>query len=151
MTKINQIAAVDDPIKQMPIPPADLPPEALEFWSDTVDLLCNTGIVHMADRSALIALSVQWARAERARKVLFEEGYFALGSMGQIVEHPALAIERSAHAMFLRFAEQYGLTPIAREKIQSSLEKRQTMGRPIGSASAKDRQPPLVTIAKRAG
>jgi P27 family predicted phage terminase small subunit len=150
MTDIDQVSAVDDLMTQMLLPPDDLPPEAIEFWTDTVVLLCKTGIVHKADRSALVALSVQWARAERARKVLFEEGYFALGSMGQIVEHPALSIERSAHSMFLRFAEQYGLTPIAREKIQSSLEKRQTNGRPMGSSSAKDRQaPPIIRVASK--
>lgn len=129
-------------------PPDDLPHEAMSFWEDTVKLLCDTGAIHKADKSALIAMSIQWARAERARKVLADEGYFALGSMGQIVEHPALSVERQAHSMFLRFAEQYGLTPIAREKIQSALEKRTSIGRPMGSASAVDRiskPPPMIT------
>ncbi len=137
---------------QLPDPPDDLPHEAIEFWKDTVSLLGDAGVIHRADRSALIALSVQWARAERARKVLAEEGYFALGSMGQIVEHPALSVERQAHSMFLRFAEQYGLTPVAREKIQSSIEKRASVGRPIGSASAVDRirkPPPMITLVSK--
>lgn len=136
-------------ILRMLDPPSDLPIEALEFWKDTVQLLGESGVIHGADRSALIALSVQWARAERARKVLIEEGYFALGSMGQIVEHPALSIERQAHSMFLRFAEQYGLTPIARAKILSATERRNAPGRPVGASSAPDRmrkRPPMVTV-----
>lgn len=116
---------IGDPVA--PDPPDDLPPEAVEFWNDTVRLLGEAGVIHSADRSALIALSVQWARAERARKVLAEEGYFALGSMGQIVEHPALAVERQAHSMFLRFAEHYGLTAVARARIGLVNQKRRTL------------------------
>src|SRR5205085_177510 len=80
---------------------------------------------------ALQAMCVQWARAQMATKVIGRHGYFALGSTGQIVEHPALAIERHAHGLFLRFAEQYGLTAAARARIAAAL-------RPSGRTEALD-------------
>lgn len=101
--------------------PDDLPAEALQLWDDIVDRLHGAGILDLVDRPALTALCVQWARAERARKVLAQEGFFTIGSMGQLVEHPALSIERQAHALFLRFAEHYGLTAAARARIVAAV------------------------------
>jgi P27 family predicted phage terminase small subunit len=100
--------------------PADLPAEASALWDDLVPLLEHAGVAERVDRAAFSALCVQWARAERARAVLAAEGLFALGSTGQLVEHPGLGIERNACALFLRFAEQYGLTPAARARISAA-------------------------------
>jgi P27 family predicted phage terminase small subunit len=98
-------------------PPADLPPDGLALWSEVVTALRDVGIVDGVDRPALTLLCVQWARAEQARRVLASEGLFALGSMGQITEHPALAIERAAAALWIRFAEQYALTAAGRARL----------------------------------
>jgi P27 family predicted phage terminase small subunit len=106
---------------EAPPPPGSLPPEAQALWQEVVTRLHQVGVVDVVDGAALQAMCVQWARAERARAVIAEEGMFALGSTGQLVEHPALAVERAAHAMFLRFAEQYGLTAAARARIAAVL------------------------------
>lgn len=100
--------------------PADLPAAAAEFWDELVPILTAAGVADRVDRASLVALCVQWERAETARRVIDSEGYFALGSMGQLVEHPALAIERQAHTLLLRFAEQYGLTAAARARIAAA-------------------------------
>jgi phage terminase small subunit len=42
---------------------------------------------------------------------------FSRGSKNQLAEHPALASERVAMTVFLRFAEQYALTPLARTRL----------------------------------
>jgi P27 family predicted phage terminase small subunit len=97
--------------------PADLSPIASETWDELVELLAGAGVADAVDRPALVALCLQWERGVVARRVLEAEGYFVAGSMGQAVEHPALKIESRAHQMFLRFAEQYGLTAAARAKI----------------------------------
>jgi len=83
-------------------------------------VLADVDVAQRVDAPALAALCIQWARAKQARRILAEEGLLALGSKGQLVEHPALAIERSAHALFLRFAEQYGLTAAARARIAAT-------------------------------
>ena len=98
-------------------PPALLPPEGRELWNEFVPLLAQQRIVDVVDRAALTVLCLQWARCCQAAAVLAEQGLFVLGSTGQPVEHPALAIERQADALLLRYCEQYGLTAAARARI----------------------------------
>jgi P27 family predicted phage terminase small subunit len=95
----------------------ELPGEASELWDELVPVLTEANVLHRIDSAALEALCIQWHRSVQAREVLSREGLFSLGSMGQTVEHPALAVERSAHTLFVRFAEQYGITPVARARI----------------------------------
>jgi P27 family predicted phage terminase small subunit len=106
-------------LEELP-PPADLPRAALELWNDVVPILGAAGVLNRVDRAALTALCIQWHRAEQARKALKAEGIFTTGSTGQIVEHPALGIERTAHQLFVRFAEQFGITPVARARIAAA-------------------------------
>lgn len=104
-----------------PAKPAALPPAASELWDEIVPALAAAGVVERVDAAALTALCVQWARAEEARSVLTEDGLIGIGSMGQLAPHPALAIERSAHLAFLKFAEHYGLTAAARARIAATV------------------------------
>jgi P27 family predicted phage terminase small subunit len=97
--------------------PAELPPAAAQLWDELVAILERAGVVDGVDRPALQALCLQWQRAEDARAALDEFGMFSVGSTGQLVEHPAVAIEARAHTLLLRFAEQYGLTAAARARI----------------------------------
>jgi P27 family predicted phage terminase small subunit len=104
--------------------PPDFPPAARELWAELVPALNQHGVLNRVDAAAMAALCLQWARGVAARQVIDDPqdgGLFALGSMGQIVEHPALGIERAAHAAFLRFAEHYGITPVARARISALL------------------------------
>jgi len=101
--------------------PPDLPVPALDLWNEIVPQLRAAGILHRVDRAALVALCLQWDNAVLARETIEEQGIFARGSMGQTVEHPAVGVERAAHTMFLRFAEQYGLTPSARARIAAAV------------------------------
>jgi P27 family predicted phage terminase small subunit len=102
--------------------PADLPAAASKLWDDVVPVLEEARVLNRIDTAALTALCVQWHRAEQARQVLAAEGLFALGSTGQVTEHPALAVERQAHMMFIRFAEQFGITPVARARIAAAVQ-----------------------------
>lgn len=95
----------------------DLSPIARETWDELVTILVAAGVADAIDRPALEAMCLQWERGRVARQVLEREGYFTAGSTGQIQEHPALRIEARAHQLFLRFAEQYGLTAAARARI----------------------------------
>lgn len=98
-------------------PPAYLPDDAQEFWRDSVATLIEVGIIDRVDAPALEALATQYARMRQANRVVASEGHFARGSTGQLVQHPALKIEREATAMFMRLAEHYALTPIARVRL----------------------------------
>jgi P27 family predicted phage terminase small subunit len=107
--------------------PVGLPADAIELWDEVVTRLSEVGVLDRVDRGALIAMCTQWARSVTAGRVVAQEGFFALGSMGQLVEHPALAIERQSHALFLRFAEQYALTPSARARVAAVMSARHTV------------------------
>lgn len=97
--------------------PEDWDEDAKECWRTVVPTLEAVGVLDGVDRMALESLCLQWARARAAARVIEAQGMFAKGSTGQLVEHPAVATERNAQAMFLRFAEQYALTPVARTRL----------------------------------
>lgn len=100
--------------------PDDLPPAASELWDELVPILDNANVLNRVDAAALQALCIQWERAEQARRAIKTEGLFTLGSAGQLAEHPALQVERQAHQLMLRFAEQFGITPVARARIAAA-------------------------------
>jgi P27 family predicted phage terminase small subunit len=112
-----------DPIRLRGVPkkPPSLPPAAAALWDEIVPALELAGIVEFPDTAQLTALCIQWARAEEARVILARDGILGVGSMGQMAPHPALAIERAAHLVFLKFAQENGLTPAARARIAAAL------------------------------
>lgn len=107
--------------------PTDWPAEAQECWDAVVPTLQQVGILDGVDRMALEALCLQWARAKKAAKLVQAQGMYAKGASGQMTEHPALATERNAHQQFLRFAEQYALTPVARTRLGIAELERKSM------------------------
>lgn len=104
-------------LSELEEPPAHLPVEAKAFWRDSVQRLIEVGIVDRVDVPVLEQLSTQYARIRQAQRVLAEDGHFVRGSVGQLREHPAMKIEREATLLFLRIAEHYALTPIARTRL----------------------------------
>jgi P27 family predicted phage terminase small subunit len=98
-------------------PPEDLDETAKEFWREAVPTLMGVGLLSTVDKAALEMLSTQYARAKQAAKVIREQGHLAHGSTGQLTEHPSIRTERDAALTFLRFAEQYALTPVARTRL----------------------------------
>jgi P27 family predicted phage terminase small subunit len=104
-------------------PPAGLNEAGRDLWTELVEQLGAIGALHAIDRAGLTALCIQWDIAEEARKVVEEEGYFAVGSMGQVVPNPALAIMRAAHDRLLRYIGEYGATPVARARVAAARSK----------------------------
>lgn len=86
-------------LRELDEPPEHLPPEAKEFWRDSVVRLIEVGIVDRVDVPVLEQLATQYARIRQSQRVLAEDGHFTRGSVGQIREHPALKIEREATRM----------------------------------------------------
>jgi P27 family predicted phage terminase small subunit len=108
-------------------PPEDMPDDAKEAWNQIVPVLADAGILDVVDQMALEAMCVVWSRAKQARRVIAEDGPTSLGSTGQLVDHPAVATEKAAVGMFLRFAEQFGLTPVARTRLGFGERRYQSM------------------------
>jgi P27 family predicted phage terminase small subunit len=104
-------------LNELAEPPAHLNPDAKEFWETSVQRLNEVGIIDRVDIPVLEQLATQYARIRGAQRVIETDGYFASGSRGQVREHPAMKIEREATALFLKIAEHYALTPIARTRL----------------------------------
>jgi P27 family predicted phage terminase small subunit len=98
-------------------PPEHLPPEAKEFWTTAITRLIEVGIIDRVDVPVLEQLAVQYARIRQAQRVLAEDGHYSRGAAGQLKEHPAMKIEMNATTLFMKIAEHYALTPIARTRL----------------------------------
>jgi P27 family predicted phage terminase small subunit len=105
------------PEHELDEPPDDLPADGQAFWRDTVHRLIEVGMLDLVDEVALRMMAVQYARWQQAGRVLAIDGHFARGAAGQIREHPAIRIERDAHQLFMKTAEQFGLSPMARTRL----------------------------------
>jgi P27 family predicted phage terminase small subunit len=101
----------------LPEPPDDLPTEGVELWNDVLPWLVQVNVIQMIDLPTFTQMCRVYAQAERARKVLDEQGFFALGSGGQLAEHPAMRILQTAQMMFLRHAGEFGMTTMARTRL----------------------------------
>lgn len=117
---------------QLVEPPAELEDEAKEFWREAVPTLHEAGLLSRVDKPALEMLATQYARAKQAGRVVAEQGLLALGSAGQFRIHPAVIAEREATTQFLRLAEQYALTPVARTRLGLAEMQRQSIAQAVG-------------------
>ena len=94
-------------IQAQGLPPDDFTDEQKAIWAQVCNDLgerllgTNWGIVE----AAVVALS----RARDARRVITRNGMFSEGSKGQLVRHPALAIEREQTLLFFKLASKLGL------------------------------------------
>jgi P27 family predicted phage terminase small subunit len=101
----------------LPQPPEDMPEEGVQLWEDVLPWLVQVNVIQAIDMAAFTQMCRIYSQAEKARKVLDEQGYFALGSGGQLSEHPAVKILQTAQMMFLRHAGEFGMTTMARTRL----------------------------------
>lgn len=99
-----------------PAAPESLPTAARAVWTTIVPTLDRVGLLDGIDALALEGLCVLVARAREAREILDRDGVL-LQHNGRVSVHPAFRVERDAWQAFLRFAEQYALTPVARTRL----------------------------------
>lgn len=123
------------PERRMPEPPPEILaiPEALAEWKRAGPILYRLGLISELDRSVFTSYCIAYARHMSAVRVLTSlvekdarrhrknrtGGLLVKGSTNNLVQNPAVRIEREAGRDVLRFAEQLGLTPSARSKIKA--------------------------------
>ena len=105
------------PEHELDKPPAGLPLEAKRYWRKTVARLVEVGMIDLVDETGLKMLSTQYARWVGAGETIAKEGMFTVTAKGQPALHPAVREERDATILYLRAAEQFGLTPMARTRL----------------------------------
>jgi P27 family predicted phage terminase small subunit len=104
--------------------PAILGRAGRELWLELTERLGGIGVLDQVDRPGLTALCLQWDRADAAARVMREQGQYAQGSVGQLVAHPALAVERKAHLAVMALLGEYAATPVARARIATAKAER---------------------------
>jgi len=108
-------------------PPEGMPSDGKVAWNAVVPQLHEVGLLDRVDRLALEAMCISWARAKQAGKVIARQGHLVRGPGGHIREHPSLRTERESYAAFMRLAEQFALTPIARTRLGLAELHRRTL------------------------
>jgi P27 family predicted phage terminase small subunit len=98
-------------------PPEHLPADAKRFWVQHVPWLTSAGLLDRVDVAALEMLATTYARFWQAKRVVESDGLFVEGSRGQAKISPAVRIEAESRDAFLRLAEQFGLSPLARIRL----------------------------------
>jgi P27 family predicted phage terminase small subunit len=102
----------------VPDAPMSLSAEAAKEWKRVVKLLAEAGLVAKLDRSALALYCQSWADYWAAKAIVEKEGWMAVGSTGNVIEHPAAKCMQRAWAQCLQAAREFGLTPAARSSIK---------------------------------
>lgn len=117
-----------------PVRPAGLQGDAAALWDDLVAKLIAARVVGELDSPALEAMCVQWDVMQGARRALEQDGYVALGSTGQVVEHPMVQTLARATTLFLRYAAEFGCTPAARMRVEKPEAKPTSFADGIGAS-----------------
>lgn len=101
-----------------PTCPKWLPKEAKEEWSRLAAELDALGLLTVLDRAAFAAYCVAVARFREASAVLAREGNVVPGHRGVLRKHPMVTVLRQSLDLLRAFAQEFGLTPAARTRIE---------------------------------
>lgn len=99
-----------------PNPPTTLTREAAAEWRRIVPELARLELLKTVDRAALTAYCECWSRFTAAQKLIKRDGLLGENSQG-IVRHPAVAIVEAASKELRAWANEFGLTPAAENRI----------------------------------
>jgi len=102
--------------RSAPEPPEFLDGRALEEWHRVVVELGPLGLLKRADRAALTAYCLAWARLVDARALIVKEGLTVEGLHGD-VRNPAVMVEEAASKEIRAWCSEFGLTPAAEAKV----------------------------------
>lgn len=101
------------------IPPDDLPADVREVWDYTLAELEHMGIAAPSDRDTLLCYCWAVRTHRHATRVLAESSILVKSpKTGAWVRNPALIELGKAAADIRAFAQEFGLTPSARSRIQ---------------------------------
>lgn len=125
-------------LADIPCPASIKSEEGRSFWESFVGRLAAAGVLDLIDVFALEMMTEQYVICLRAKRVLDLQGYMTRGSTGQMVPHPAVRIVNEAQDRYLRLADHFGGTVLARSRIGLTEVSRRTLAaeldRTLGSA-----------------
>lgn len=115
------------PAKGVGKPPTTINDDAKRIYMRLAEILADR--LEPEDEDVLAQVSQSLAEIAMANVALAREGYIVTNSQGE-VPSPWIGIRAKAHVEFKAGAIQLGLTPSARMRIKSQLEKPEDQGGP---------------------
>jgi len=122
-------------------PPELTDPRAAAEWRRLAPMLRRCRQVTEADRAALFALCVEWARYLEARE--FAQPRVIASPSGYAMPNPWLGIQNRALAACLKLWPELGLTPSSRSRVQTEGPG------PAGDAFSEFDAPPVPSTVQR--
>lgn len=100
-------------------PPPGLPEDAVAVFEWAAEELAHMRIDSPADRDSLAAYACAVVNHRDASAKVAEFGILVKGKGNRPVRNPALIVQRDAAQQIRAFAQEFGLTPSARARIDS--------------------------------
>jgi P27 family predicted phage terminase small subunit len=103
----------------VPEPPESMSDEVRGIWDYTLRELVFMKIAAATDRDSLVCYCEAVVAHRKASAILAQSPVLIKGLHGGMVRNPALQIQRDSALTIRVFAQEFGLTPSARSRIQS--------------------------------
>jgi P27 family predicted phage terminase small subunit len=95
--------------------------EAAKAWDRAISAM-PPGFYTAADVPTITVLCLAMALHEAALDLVAKDGMTSIGSMGQVVAHPFLAVASKQADIIMRAADRLGMSPVARTRLSISEE-----------------------------
>lgn len=117
----------------LPDAPEGMAPEVREVWDYTLNELVAMNTAAAADRDSLVCYCEAVVAHRKASAVLAKSPVLIKGIHGGLVRNPALQIQRDSAHTVRAFAQEFGLTPSGRTRIQTEGRAGGDQGNPFSS------------------
>ena len=114
--RINQHEPAPSP--GSPLPPEEMSGAARRVWDYTLAELDVMGVASPADRDSLACYCEAVVNHRKSSALLAKSDVLVRGVLGNPVRNPALAVQRDSAELIRKFAQEFGLTPSARSRIE---------------------------------
>lgn len=116
-------------------PPDGMSDEVRVVWHDVVRELRSMGIEYPSDRDALACYCEAVITHRKACQLLAVSPILLKGIHGNMVRNPVLQVQRDAAQTIRAFAQEFGLTPSARSRIEANKEDDDDGDNPFAGAT----------------
>lgn len=115
------------PKPAIPDPPDHLDAEAQTEWARAAPELYALGVLSRNDRAVFAQYCVHWSRWVEAERLIRKmrdkddvgKGLIILTKLGNWIQNPVVGVANTSARECLRCAEQLGMTPSARSRIEA--------------------------------
>lgn len=105
------------PGERMPSAPRWMSPEAKRQWRRLAPRLHTAGLLTEVDGLGLAMLCESVGQYVEGKTIVEREGAIAVSDQGNVYQHPAVGLMKTARGEVLKWAREFGMTPAARSRI----------------------------------